>query len=525
MSAPTQDDERAQMQAALAALTLQVTDLQNQINNLSRLQRANGRSGNNQGMATTLARRTFSPPANLGSLETLMPATRMVTAQMVSPADGNGLGICMGGVVLSWIDVCAGLAAKTLARGPCVTASVDAVHFLKPCRVGSVVIVAAMVNRTFKSSMEVGVRVEEECPLTGVRHHCCSAYLTFVAISPPPSLSFFNGNNTSSSSATSLASSPTGGRRELPRVIPGPSRRLQLTYSEAGKRREWRLERRQHLRNDPEASAAAAACRLIPVTHRVGTPTMPPSLRSTSTTTSTVDNKNNTSISGSTNIRNGTDKTTPTTTTTPLRHSIPPFLTTAHSTHIVMPNAANSIGVTFGGQILRWVEEAAFVVATRLSRGGHVLTATMDEVTFLRPTRVGDTVYLEAQATAVFGSSVEVMISVWGEVPEEGKPFHCGDAYATIVSVNSQGQPMNIPFEIVPQTREEELRYKGAVARREARLVLREAILDKAKRVSLDESTDDMDAWKLNQERSQEVREEIMKREAEDALVKAMAVA
>jgi hypothetical protein len=149
----------------------------------------------------------------------------------------------------------------------------------------------------------------------------------------------------------------------------------------------------------------------------------------------------------------------------------------------------------------------------------------MDEVTFLRPTRVGDTVYLEAQATAVFSASVEVIVSVWGEIPEEGKPFHCGDAYATIVSVNPHGQPMNIPFEIVPQTREEELRYKGAVARREARLVLRKAMLDKSKRASLDESVYDLDAWKLNQERSREVREDIMKREAEDAMVKAMAMA
>lgn len=87
-----------------------------------------------------------------------------------------------GGTVLSWVDICAGLAAKAFARGPCVTASVDAVHFLRPCHVGSVVIVAAMVNRTFRSSMEVGVRVEEEDSRTGVRHHCCSAYLTFVAL-------------------------------------------------------------------------------------------------------------------------------------------------------------------------------------------------------------------------------------------------------------------------------------------------------------------------------------------------------
>ncbi len=56
--------------------------------------------------------------------------------------------------VLSWIDICAGLAAKSVAGGPCVTASVDAVHFLRPVRVGSVAIIAATVNRTFNSSME-----------------------------------------------------------------------------------------------------------------------------------------------------------------------------------------------------------------------------------------------------------------------------------------------------------------------------------------------------------------------------------
>ena len=60
--------------------------------------------------------------------------------------------------VLSWIDICAGLAAKSVAGGPCVTASVDAVHFLRPVRVGSVAIVAAMVNRTFNSSMEASAR-------------------------------------------------------------------------------------------------------------------------------------------------------------------------------------------------------------------------------------------------------------------------------------------------------------------------------------------------------------------------------
>ncbi|KDD72385.1 hypothetical protein H632_c3412p0, partial [Helicosporidium sp. ATCC 50920] len=122
-----------------------------------------------------------SPPSRA---EVSMAATRVVMTQLVSPADSIGTGICAGGVVLSWIDIAAGLAAKSLARRPVVTASVDAVHFLQPCHVHAVVTVAAMVNRVFSTSMEVGVRVEEEDVASGRRHHCCSAYLTFVALSP-----------------------------------------------------------------------------------------------------------------------------------------------------------------------------------------------------------------------------------------------------------------------------------------------------------------------------------------------------
>lgn len=84
--------------------------------------------------------------------------------------------------MLSWIDICAGLASKNAARAACVTAGLDAVHFLRPCRSGCVAIICAMVNRTFSSSMEVGVRVEAEDIRTGAREHCCSAYLTFVSL-------------------------------------------------------------------------------------------------------------------------------------------------------------------------------------------------------------------------------------------------------------------------------------------------------------------------------------------------------
>lgn len=105
-----------------------------------------------------------------------------MVAEIVLPSHADSQGICFGGQILSWIDICAGIAAKKLARGPCVTASVDSVQFLKPSRLGDVIIISAMVNRTFTTSMEIGVRVETESMKTGNRKYCCSAYLTFVSI-------------------------------------------------------------------------------------------------------------------------------------------------------------------------------------------------------------------------------------------------------------------------------------------------------------------------------------------------------
>jgi acyl-CoA thioesterase 11 len=74
---------------------------------------------------------------------------------------------------MSWIDICAGIAAKTHTEQPCVTASVDAIHFLNPIFVGDVVIVKAAVNKAWRTSMEIGVRVEAEHLHTGEKRYCC----------------------------------------------------------------------------------------------------------------------------------------------------------------------------------------------------------------------------------------------------------------------------------------------------------------------------------------------------------------
>lgn len=83
---------------------------------------------------------------------------------------------------MSWIDIAGAIAAGKHARSTVVTASIDALHFIAPIKQGHVVELKACVNVTGKSSMEVGVRVDTENPLTGEKNHSVSAYLTFVAL-------------------------------------------------------------------------------------------------------------------------------------------------------------------------------------------------------------------------------------------------------------------------------------------------------------------------------------------------------
>lgn len=110
-------------------------------------------------------------------------ASRCVMTQFVMPGHTNGAsGVLFGGVMMQWIDVCAGVAAMRHAGGPVVTASIDRLDFMVPVRLGDVVVLQAQVNYVNRTSMEVGCRVETEHPTTRARRYTTKAYLTFVAI-------------------------------------------------------------------------------------------------------------------------------------------------------------------------------------------------------------------------------------------------------------------------------------------------------------------------------------------------------
>jgi acyl-CoA hydrolase len=100
----------------------------------------------------------------------------------VLPNDANNFGSILGGKVMHLIDIAAAIAARRHTRRLVVTAAVDSLCFLSPIKVGDIIILKSSVNRTFNSSLEVGVKVFSENTQTGERKHTSSAYVTFVAL-------------------------------------------------------------------------------------------------------------------------------------------------------------------------------------------------------------------------------------------------------------------------------------------------------------------------------------------------------
>jgi acyl-CoA hydrolase len=108
--------------------------------------------------------------------------TQSEYAELCLPNDTNTLGNMLGGHVMHLVDLCGAIAASRHARCPVVTASIDQMTFLHPVRLGELVMLKSQVNRVFRTSMEVGVKVWVENLQTRQVRHTSSAYLTFVAL-------------------------------------------------------------------------------------------------------------------------------------------------------------------------------------------------------------------------------------------------------------------------------------------------------------------------------------------------------
>ncbi|RYU83281.1 acyl-CoA thioesterase [Hymenobacter persicinus] len=139
-------------------------------------------------------------------------------------------------------------------------------------------------------------------------------------------------------------------------------------------------------------------------------------------------------------------------------------------TELVLPNDTNTLHNLMGGRMMHLMDIAAAVSAQRHSNR-IVVTASVDNVSFREPIRLGNVVTLQAQVTRSFSSSMEVHIDVWAEDIPSGTKIKSNEAFYTFVAVDQSGRPIDVP-EALAETPEDIQLYEGALRRRQLRLVL-----------------------------------------------------
>ncbi len=137
---------------------------------------------------------------------------------------------------------------------------------------------------------------------------------------------------------------------------------------------------------------------------------------------------------------------------------------------MVLPNDTNPLNNLRGGMLLHWMDIAAAIAAQRHSNR-IVVTASVDNVSFQHPIKLGDVVCIMAQVTRSFRSSMEVHLSVQTENIPSGSRIKCNDAYYTFVALDQDGNPVEVP-KVIPESKEEIQFYDGALRRRQLRLIL-----------------------------------------------------
>ena len=136
---------------------------------------------------------------------------------------------------------------------------------------------------------------------------------------------------------------------------------------------------------------------------------------------------------------------------------------------------ANSAGFVHGGTMMYLCDEAAGLAAVRHS-GRRCVTAAMDRMTFLLPVYVGELLTLESGVNAAWNTSVEVGVRVTAENVRTGEKRHTNTAYLTMVALDDEGRPAQVP-PLLCESPEEQRREREAQLRRANRLAERDEIV------------------------------------------------
>ncbi len=139
-------------------------------------------------------------------------------------------------------------------------------------------------------------------------------------------------------------------------------------------------------------------------------------------------------------------------------------------TELVLPNDTNTLANLMGGRMMHMMDVVGAISAQRHSNR-IVVTASVDNVSFKYPIKLGNVVTLNAKVTRSFNSSMEVHIEVWSEDVPMNEKVKSNEAFFTFVAVDQGGRPIDVP-DLIPETEEEQSLFEGALRRRQLRLVL-----------------------------------------------------
>jgi len=137
---------------------------------------------------------------------------------------------------------------------------------------------------------------------------------------------------------------------------------------------------------------------------------------------------------------------------------------------IVLPNDTNVFGNLMGGRLMYWMDIAAAMAATRHCNT-PCMTASVDNLSFKNPIKLGNVVHIEAHVTRAFNTSMEIFIKVWGEDSLHQYRYESNEAYFTFVALDPNNKPRTVP-PVTPETEAEKKLYEGALRRRQVRLIL-----------------------------------------------------
>jgi acyl-CoA hydrolase len=139
-------------------------------------------------------------------------------------------------------------------------------------------------------------------------------------------------------------------------------------------------------------------------------------------------------------------------------------------TELVLPNDTNVHGNLMGGRLMYWMDIAAALAAGKHCNS-QVVTASVDNISFESPIKLGNVVHIIAKVSRAFSTSMEVHLKVWGEDHNQQYKYKSNEAYYTFVALDQNRKPKSVPS-LIAETEEEKKIFDGALRRRQLRLVL-----------------------------------------------------